>query len=709
MRREMAENMEGEFSASGPQLQALLEQGLVVKFEEDILDPKPEQVWEAQWQAFLKAMEPSPSHTSKPQVPETAVSEDDKSEKSSSMGPKEARDRYLRSFSEKIQLTQGLLHLREKSIDEETEPPSAGVSRRRFRQFSYPEAMDPLLVYVQLWKLCCQWLKPEKHTKVEILELVILEQFIAILPQEIQDRMKEHSPETCAQAVVLVKEFLRTQHERGSSEEQGPGLCQEVDVSFSSGRKNILENPQTKIWNIVKEGGEGSASLVGQRCLLKEKSHIQEGPEQEDCEILGENIIEKEVIYCKQAKAAYGLCGARGHSESNQKAGVDLSVPSRVSYRELNEILTKEKMGSLSKNKESLVILNRTRAEEKPFKCSDCGKSFRMKSNLVRHRQSQTGEKLYGCLDCGKSFSSKNCLFRHHNIHHGEKPHEYSYDGKHFQMKYNLKQHNRIHTEEKPFECSDCGMSFTNNSDLVKHNCIHTRKKLFECSDCGKSFTRNSDLVRHNWIHTGKKPYECSDCGKSFTKNWDLKRHKRIHTRKKSFECPLCSKSFTKNWDLVRHKRMHTRKKSFKCTDCGKSFTKNSDLVRHNWIHTGKKPFECSDCGKSFTKNSDLLRHNLIHTRKKPFECSDCGKSFIKNSDLLRHNLIHTRKKPYECSNCSKSFTYNSDLVRHQRTHTGRKRFKCSECGKTFRAKCGLLSHVKSHKLLENSSCLSSS
>uniref|UniRef100_A0A670ZI31 SCAN box domain-containing protein n=1 Tax=Pseudonaja textilis TaxID=8673 RepID=A0A670ZI31_PSETE len=60
------------------------------------------------------------------------------------------------------------------------------AQRQRFRQFRYQEVEDPRRVYGDLRELCYQWLKPEKHTKEEILELLILEQFLAILPPEIQ-------------------------------------------------------------------------------------------------------------------------------------------------------------------------------------------------------------------------------------------------------------------------------------------------------------------------------------------------------------------------------------------------------------------------------------------------------------------------------------------------------------------------------------------
>ncbi|XP_063148728.1 neurotrophin receptor-interacting factor 1-like [Candoia aspera] len=185
--------------------------------------------WEAQWQEFLKKMEsPCSSRRSPPFSEEPTPWDNTKAFLDSfeqvakacqwpreewvarllpalSGETKQVFDRMLSRDrvdygKVKVAILQGDALQREKH-------------RQHFRHFCYQEAEGPTAAYNQLQDLCHGWLKVEIHSKEQILELLILEQFLAILPPEIQSWVWEGSPETCSQAVGLAEEFLQRRRE----------------------------------------------------------------------------------------------------------------------------------------------------------------------------------------------------------------------------------------------------------------------------------------------------------------------------------------------------------------------------------------------------------------------------------------------------------------------------------------------------------------
>ncbi|XP_045140496.1 zinc finger and SCAN domain-containing protein 21-like [Echinops telfairi] len=97
------------------------------------------------------------------------------------------------------------------NVEEEEEPqrclPDLETFRQRFRQFGYHDTPGPREALSQLWVLCCEWLRPELRTKEQILELLVLEQFLSILPPELQTWVRGHCPESAEEAVALLEDL----------------------------------------------------------------------------------------------------------------------------------------------------------------------------------------------------------------------------------------------------------------------------------------------------------------------------------------------------------------------------------------------------------------------------------------------------------------------------------------------------------------------
>ncbi|KAF5925170.1 hypothetical protein HPG69_008854, partial [Diceros bicornis minor] len=88
-------------------------------------------------------------------------------------------------------------------------PLAREIFRRRFRQLCYQETPGPREALTQLREFCYQWLRPHVSTKEQILDLLVLEQFLSILPKELQGWVREHCPESGEEAVILLEDLER--------------------------------------------------------------------------------------------------------------------------------------------------------------------------------------------------------------------------------------------------------------------------------------------------------------------------------------------------------------------------------------------------------------------------------------------------------------------------------------------------------------------
>ncbi|XP_060125605.1 zinc finger and SCAN domain-containing protein 31-like [Zootoca vivipara] len=483
--------------------------------------------WEAQWQEFLRTVQaPHSGGEGNPQLPGDGAWGEAKPSGSSFEGAA-IPSPWAGAVESRTSLPPGSAQPatsrpdaasrgnmgQAKDIKTE-EVTSSEAHRQLFRQQCYRDAQGPREIYSLLRELCHQWLRPEKHTKEQILDLVILEQFLAVLPSEMGSWVKERGSESCVQAVALAEEFLLRHQEAENAGQQGLGAIEVGAVCTSKGERSLLDPGRRHEPREVLQNYENKAPLDCWQVDERQEGNL---PLERATEVVS-------LQSCFQRRTAE----TRSWGEEREE----------TSEHQLRPIMQQRNhpKSRLRKSISCAVRLLRhpwSQEAAKPHRCSYCGKSFDGPSHLLTHERKHTGEKPYSCATCGKSFSRNSNLVIHVRTHTGEKPYKCSACGKGFRQRSCLSTHEKTHTGEKPYKCSACGKGFRQRSCLAYHEKTHTGEKPYKCSACGKSFVCNSRLVTHGKTHTGEKPHQCPSCGKGFRSNSQLVRHQRIHTEEK--------------------------------------------------------------------------------------------------------------------------------------------------------------------------------
>ncbi|XP_061241847.1 zinc finger and SCAN domain-containing protein 5B-like [Bos javanicus] len=418
----------------------------------------------------------------------------------------------------------------------------------RFRTFSSSEESDPVEDLRRLRELCHLWLRPDLHTKEQMMDRLVLEQFMICMPLECQVLLKESGVQSCKDLEDVLRNKQKPKNWVSRTLVMGQKyLVHDPDIEMVEAKAGDMNNervpceePQLPSRVIPPEDGqEGSPelqNLPGATNLSRVQDERALPPETvpETGELEGQTPREN---------LEKDLLEDRGETKTLQSQEPEL-------------LMGPEGDVSTTRGSRRGPLKNRRHVKRKRDSSPTC-QDVRQEAATCLDQGEFSGQLGSHSIDVSGTVGPTSLPEGAETP--GRAPSEFRVCKKSFPYQSQLTLLQRTNTGERPFQCDICAKGFIQLSDLRVHERIHTGEKPYSCDLCLKKFTQDSTLGAHKRTHTQEKPFRCEHCDRAFSHRGNLNVHRRIHSGLKPYVCPECHGAFRHLRTFKRHRKIHSK------------------------------------------------------------------------------------------------------------------------------------------------------
>ncbi|XP_006166824.1 paternally-expressed gene 3 protein [Tupaia chinensis] len=549
-------------------------------------------------------------------------------------------------------------------------PTDSEFFHQRFRNFLYVEFVGPRKTLNKLRNLCLDWLQPETRTKEEIIELLVLEQYLTIIPEKLKPWVRAKKPENCEKLVTLLENYKEMYQ---PEDDTNSDVASDDDMSRNGGEspppRSIYSFSSDRDWD--RRGRSRDAE--SRDCWKYARSPRS-------------RLLQRDLSLPVMAKTSFEM------ERDNDRDSMDYESRSQDTESYQNVVdLTEDRrpQNPIQDNMENyrkLLSLGVQLAEDDGHSHMTQGHSSRSK----RSAYPSTSRGLKTMPEAKKSTHRRGIC--EDESSHGVIMEKFIKDvsrssksGRARESNDRLQRFSRmsddnwkdisVNKRESVIQERSCdGNAFRGgfrfNSNLVSRKRVLERKRRYHFDTDGKGLSHDPKGCAR------KKPFECSS---EMRKAMSMSNLSSLGTPSFTeshpvdfgtmpYVCDECGRSFSVISEFVEHQIMHTRENLY---EYGESFIHSVAVSEVQKSQARGKRFECKECGETFNKSAALVEHRKIHSREYLAGCKDqeYEETFMPSPTFSELQKIYGKDKFYECRVCKETFLHSSALIEHQKTH----------------------------------------